>query len=142
MSLENTLERIAVALETLAGKPAATPVDPTDTVTPPAAATAVPASPVRGRGRPAKSAGETPAPVAPAAPAAPEVDPFAMDEPTPPPPEKVTLKDVQAALVAYQKRVNSPEKARALLKEVGGVDVLPKLPEAKWGAVVNAANAG
>lgn len=142
MSLENTLERIAVALERLQRQlPEPQPPDDPAPVSPPAAATAVPASPVRGRGRPAKSAGEAPAPVAPATPAAPEVDPFAMDEPTPVP-EKVTLKDVQAALVAYQKRVNSPEKARALLKEVGGVDVLPKLPEAKWGAVVNAANAG
>ena len=70
MSLENTLERIAVALERLQRQlPEPQPPDDPAPVSPPAAATAVPASPVRGRGRPAKSAGETPAPVAPATPA-------------------------------------------------------------------------
>ena len=125
--IEDTLVRIAVALERLtaasAGVSAAAAPD----------ADAPPAAPRRGR--PAKTpeaAVKTPVV---------EVDPFATDDAPVPTPAKVyTKEDVRAALIAFQKRV-SPEKARELLRVHGGVETLASLPEAKFADVVKAAAA-
>lgn len=139
MTIETDLTRIADALETLvsfsipqAGA-AKTPETP-----PPAAASRPLAADTekRGRGRPRK---EEPAQTPPV-----DVDPFdtkpdvdsSFDEPEPP--KVYTADDVRAALVSYQKRA-TPEKARALLKEVGGADTLKSLNPTLYGKVVEAA---
>lgn len=139
MTIETDLTRIADALETLvsfsipqagAAKTQETP--------PPAAASRPLAADTekRGRGRPRK---EEPAQTPPV-----DVDPFdtkpdvdsSFDEPEPP--KAYTADDVRAALVSYQKRA-TPEKARALLKEVGGADTLKSLNPTLYGKVVEAA---
>lgn len=129
MSIEQNLERIAVALEKLASAEpvtVATLVDPVAVVAPVAQAP-------RPRGRPP---GSTKAAPAETAPVEQESDPFQVAEA---PAVTATKEQVRAALVAYQAR-STPDKARAVLKSVGGVDTLPMLPEAKYAAVIAAAN--
>ena len=96
----------------------------------------------RGRGRPAGSTkAEAPA-AAPKVEAAANVggDDSFLDDP-PPPVEKPTKDQVRAALVAYNKKHNSEQKTRDLLKTAGGVDNLSALPEDKFAAVIKAATA-
>ncbi len=131
MSIEDSLSRIAVALEKLAGVE----------------------TEKRGPGRPPKAprtllvAGEpeekTEAePPVETAPAPVEAKPAPVKAPKPkaPPVEArtYTADEVRSALVAYQKRA-TPEAARALLKSAGGVDTLRTLPVEKYGAVIAAA---
>ena len=130
MTIEASLDRIAVAIENLAAllAPGAAPAaKPTAEPQPQAK---------RSAGRPAKS----PAPVAeqPAETVA-EPDPFDVGAAADPEPV-YTRENVRDALVSYQKRV-SPERARKLLKDVGGVDTLGTLPEAKFAAVIAATKA-
>jgi hypothetical protein len=95
----------------------------------------------RGRGRPEgstnKSKETTPVKVETAANVGGD-DNFLDDAPAP---EKATKDQVRAALVAYNKKVNSEQKTRELLKAAGGVDNLSALPEDKYAAVIKAANA-
>lgn len=138
MTIEATLERIASALETLAGVGG----DAAETL----GAAAVEK---RGRGRPRKTP-ET-ITVQPELPATEVVDEFQpakepatdnfgepeAEEPTAP--AKVyTADDVRAALVGLQKRA-TPEKARGILRDVGGADTLKALKPEKYQAVVEAA---
>lgn len=143
MSIEADLGRIATALEKIAANGGA------------AVATDTP--PKQTRGRPAKGekdgvatpVAETPAaaPVAtPAAAPVVEADPFdtspaAVAAAAAPAAKPLTLDDVRNALIAAGKRLNNAEKSRGILKAVGGVDVLAGLPEAKFAAVIAAANA-
>lgn len=118
MSIEQTLERIATALETLAQRPAATPAPAAE---PPAAA----------RTRKPKD----PPPPEPAA-APPADDPFG-DEPDTDRPE-LTEEDVRKAMVALRKKVGN-DPALKLFKKVGGVETLKALPKEKYAAVYDAA---
>ena len=141
MTIETDLTRIADALERIAvaAQYPNTAPPPTMPETPPPAAASRPLAAdteKRGRGRPRKEEAPQPPP--------PDVDPFdtkpdvdsSFDEPDLP--KVYTADDVRAALVAYQKRA-TPEKARALLKEVGGADTLKSLNPTLYGKVVEAA---
>ena len=113
MALEDTLTRIAVALEKLAGIE----------------------SEKRGPGRPPKPKPE-PAAVEVEAPAAAEpAEPVAK---APIEARVYTADDVRTALVAMQKRT-TPDQARTLLKEVGEADTLKSLKPEKYSAVIAAA---
>ncbi len=112
MALEDTLTRIAVALEKLAGIE----------------------SEKRGPGRPPKPKPE-PAVVEVEAPAAVEPEPAAK---APIEARVYTADDVRTALVAMQKRT-TPDQARTLLKEVGEADTLKSLKPEKYSAVIAAA---
>jgi 3-oxoacyl-ACP reductase-like protein len=112
MALEDTLTRIAVALEKLAGIE----------------------SEKRGPGRPPKPKPE-PAAVEVEAPAAAEPEPAAK---APIEARVYTADDVRTALVAMQKRT-TPDQARTLLKEVGEADTLKSLKPEKYSAVIAAA---
>lgn len=72
--------------------------------------------------------------------AAPADDGGFLDEPAAASAVEYTQDDVRAALVSFQKATNSQEKARKLLKEVGGADVLSALPKEKYAAVIEAAS--
>ena len=132
MTIEHELSRIATALESIAANGGSAPVT---------AATA----PAQTRGRKAK--GETngvadPAPTpAPVSPVVEEEDPFSTTAPAAPAAPALTLDHVRTSLIAAGKRLNSPEKARGILKTHGGVDALAGLPEAKWATVKAAADA-
>lgn len=131
MSIEVELGRIATALEKIASGQGNLPL-----------AQPVAAEPAkRGPGRPKK--GEE----APAAPPATEeetavddlggeTDSFLDVEDAKP--VTYTIEDVRAAIVGYQKKVGSQEKARKLLKDVGGADTLKSLSESKYAAVIEA----
>jgi hypothetical protein len=121
------VERIAVALEKIAATPSA-----------PAADSPAPVS--RPRGRPAKDKPNE-------APPSSSVD---LDTPDPssdtsflddatPPATKLTSQDVRAALVAYGTAAGDALKARQLLKELTGKDVLAEVPEDKYATVVKKA---
>lgn len=112
MALEDTLTRIAVALEKLAGIE----------------------SEKRGPGRPPKPKPE-PAAVEVEAPAAAEPEPAAK---APIEARVYTADDVRTALVAMQKRT-TPDQARTLLKEVGEADTLKSLKPERYSAVIAAA---
>ena len=112
MALEDTLTRIAVALEKLAGIE----------------------SEKRGPGRPPKPKPE-PAAVEVEAPAPAEPEPAAK---APIETHVYTADDVRTALVAMQKRT-TPDQARTLLKEVGEADTLKSLKPEKYSAVIAAA---
>ena len=105
MSIENSLERIAKALEQLANVTDETPAPkPAKKVSTKPKATSKPAE-------------ETPA-----------------EQPNAP---KVT--DVRKILGQVQKAF-SPDKAREVLKEVGGAAVMSKVPVGKYSAIIAAAN--
>ena len=135
MTIEAQLERIANALERLAAQAMVdTAVD-----------ASIPKAAPR-RGRPPKAALPAPAPEVDDTPPVskgkqedwvdePPEDPVAVEEESAAAPTK---EDVRAALVAYQGKFGA-EKARGLLKSVGGVDTLGQLPEAKFTAVIAAA---
>lgn len=145
MTIESTLERIAVALEKIANpqishvatytKDELIKADPGPMipVSEPAAT-----EPKR-RGRPPKV---EPDPVQPSKPVKLDASPMSfLDDPAPAGATKVyTLEEVREALVACQKRT-FPERARKALKDAGGVDVLPQLAEDRFAAVIAAANA-
>lgn len=125
MTLEATLERIAVALEAMAANGTA----PTGAVKADAAAPKA--------AKPAKAAtAEKPAAAKPAP--EPEVDPFAaVDEPA----VVLTRDDVRKALLACQERLG-PAAAQAVFKKAAGVDTLPALKDdSKFAAIIAAANA-
>ncbi len=114
MALEDTLTRIAVALEKLAGIE----------------------SEKRGPGRPPKPKPEPAAvEVEVPAPAPAEPEPAAK---APIEARVYTADDVRTALVAMQKRT-TPDQARTLLKEVGEADTLKSLKPEKYSAVIAAA---
>lgn len=117
MALEDTLTRIAVALEKIAGIE----------------------SEKRGPGRPPKAKTEAAAPEAPAPVEAPAPAPAPTPEPPPAQARIYTADDVRSALVSLQKRT-TPDTARALLKDVGGADTLRSLKPDKYAAVIEAAN--
>ncbi len=112
MALEDTLTRIAVALEKLAGIE----------------------SEKRGPGRPPKPKPE-PAVVEVEAQAPAEPEPAAK---APIEARVYTADDVRTALVAMQKRT-TPDQARTLLKEVGEADTLKSLKPERYSAVIAAA---
>jgi len=116
MSLENSLERIAVALEQLANV-----TDETPTPEKPAA-----------KAKPTKAK-----PSKPATKAKPEPTPAAEEEKAPTE-GGPTLSDVRKALGSLQKRVDAAA-AKALLADVGGANTLSKLDESKYQAVIDAA---
>lgn len=131
MTIENTLERIAVALEALVaeklpvltGPPDAQPEQPR-----PSAPTAAEAP--KRRGRPPKTTEAAPAAAEPAAEAPPPAGP----------PAEVTKDDVRRALISYQAACgNDVSKARALLATHGGADVLANVPAERYAAVRQAA---
>lgn len=135
--IENELKRIADALEKLANgqeRPALAQAAPPPAVEP----VKEPDKPRRGRPPKAETPSPAPAPEPVAEPDIPaESDPmdFLADES----PAEVTVDMVRASLIDYQKRV-SPEKARKLLKDVGGVDTLVSLKPEKYRAVYEAAS--
>jgi hypothetical protein len=152
VTIEATLERIAVALErqaaALEAPMAAIHAARAAAAPAPAAAPAAEAPVKRGPGRPPKT--ETQAAPAPAPAPAPEpvVDldlpgesdsgSFLDDEPV----VEIlpTLDDVRKALIKYgQKPGCSQEKARALLKQHGHVDTLKALKPEHFKAVIDAA---
>lgn len=137
MTIEASLDRIAAALEALTRMAASTPK--AEAVSEPQAAEPVPEK--RGRGRPTKEEAEAKRLAEEAAAreaAEKKEDDFLADEPAPEIP--LTLDDVRKALVEYGKRAASQEKARAILKQYGGVDTLRALTPDKFRAVVDAAS--
>lgn len=120
MSIERNIERIADALEIIAGKvtPAVTP-----------AAAEVPAKPKAVKAKPA------PAPE-PVVEEAAQDDAFATEAPA----TQVTAEDVRAALVAYSKKTSQAEALKLLAKHGGGADRIPALKPEFYAAVVAAAN--
>lgn len=154
MTIEQTLERIATALESVAAIATrsqtyvAVPDNsrPAGEVIPPAAvapvASVASAAP-RGRGRPPGStAAATAAKEAAAAPvAAPvaEADPFADTAATAPAAPVVTEGDVRLALQALKDRVGNVTPVFKLLRDIGGVDTLPALKADKYAAIIAAA---
>lgn len=158
MTIESSLERIASALERMEGTASSAAVYRTATLLAAekkAEATGtvqtVTLEPKR-RGRPPKNlaaAAVAPVPVAGDADAdytlddAPEVTAevtaeVAPDETPEEEPEELTVEQVRSALIAYQKK-HSPEQARKLLREVGGVAALQQLPKSKFADVFEAA---
>lgn len=128
MTIEVELGRIATALEKIASGQGNLPLT---TSAPPAA----PAK--RGPGRPPKAeAKPEPEPVAEPEPAESDDDNFLGDDDDEA--AQPTIEDVRTAIIAYQKRVGSQEKARKLLKDVGGADTLKSLDESKYAAVIEA----
>ena len=138
MTIESNLERIATALEKLASGQGSLPLDKPVVVerATTVVETATPPVTPRPRGRPPKV---QPAPepttesVEPEAPE--EADGF-LDVTDAAP--VYTIEQVREAIVGYQKKTGDPEKARKLLKSVGGVDTLRSLPESRFGAIVEA----
>lgn len=158
MTIEQTLERIATALESVAAIATrsqtyvAVPDNsrPAGEVIPPAAvapvASVASAAP-RGRGRPpgstaaATAAKEAAATAAPAPVAAVEADPFADPAASAPvaAASAVTEGDVRLALQALRDRVGNVTPVFKLLRDVGGVDTLPALKADKYAAIIAAA---
>lgn len=148
MTIEALLERIAnsndAILATLQSGPVTTTVIPATsgarTTTEILSADTPPTEP-RKRGRPPKV--ETPA-APPAADLdlgdAPPADDDFLGVDTPAPPKEYTLLEVRAAMIALQKRYQNPEKARQLLKDVGGAADLKALDPSKYAAVIDAAS--
>jgi hypothetical protein len=136
MTIENTLERIAVALERLADakhtetflKPEATASTDEIAASMAVAGKAAVATEAKRRGRPAKIVE-----------AAPEVTPQVTPEVTPQ--VEVTKDALRAALVAYQGLCgNDPKPARAIMATHGGADVLAKVPVERYAIVLQAVN--
>jgi hypothetical protein len=133
------MEEILATLKRIEANTAGATRVVSESPSPAAASTDKPAA--RGRGRPAGStkAAETPAPkVESASDVGGDDDSSFLDGE---PEAKPTKDEVRAALVAYNKKVNSEQKTRELLKKAGGVDNLSALPEDKFAAVIKAANA-
>ena len=130
MALEDTLTRIAVALEKLAGIESEKrgPGRPPKTKAEPEPASAV------------KEEAAPPVETEVEAPPAPTPTPVPAKPPKAPPVEakQYTADDVRSALVAYQKRA-TPEAARQLLKDTAGVDTLRTLKPEQYGLVIAAA---
>lgn len=126
MTIEVELGRIATALEKIASGQGNLPL-------------ATPAAPAkRGPGRPPKAeAKPEPEPVAEPESADSDDDNFLGDDDDDGAAQP-TIEDVRTAIIAYQKRVGSQEKARKLLKDVGGADTLKSLDESKYAAVIEA----
>lgn len=160
MSLEQTLERIATALEEIVkttiatqirltsplfvavpdgGRPAGEIIPAAGVAT--AALPPLPGTPLtlpRGRGRPRNpEAPAAPVAAAPVAQTAPAADPFAEAAAAEAP--KLTEGDVRLVLQALKDRIGSTAPVFKLLKEVGGVDTLPKLTADKYAAIIVAA---
>ena len=150
MTIEATLERIAVALERIA-----TLGDTTTTITSVLAPvgelvpnTIIPVeapveTPVKKRGRPKKTAEVTPAvtttipaAISTAAPVV-EEDPFEGEDTTAvDPPVKLTPSDIRSALTAFTNAGGGRESARELLKKFGnGAEAIPGSPAASTGGV-------
>lgn len=136
--MSGVLEQVLETLKRIEAKIGSGEVAATETPAPAVAAGASTDKPARGRGRPAGStkAAETPAPKVETAASVGSDSSFLDDEPV----EKATKDQVRAALVAFNKKVNSEQKTRELLKTAGGVDNLSALPEDKYAAVIAAAN--
>jgi hypothetical protein len=120
MSIEDSLSRIAVALEKIAGIE----------------------TEKRGPGRPPKTQRPSltvvePEPEAAPAPVVAEAKPAEAPKAPPVEAKAYTADDVRSALVALQKRT-TPETARALLKSVGGADTLRALKPEHYAAVIDA----
>ena len=125
MTIEAALERIASALEAISRQNTPALVARAILDAPLTGTDATPQK--RGPGRPPKEEGPKTA--------EPEND-FLEDEA---PPAELAIEDVRRALVEYQKRAVSADKARAVLKEHGGVDTLKALKPEKYRAVYDAA---
>jgi hypothetical protein len=121
MSIEATLERIAAALEAIARAGTSLPVPAAEPVK-------------RGPGRPPKIE------AAPAAEEPAREESFLDEEAEPEKP--LTVEEVRAALVDYQKRSGSAEKARGILKQYGHCDTLRSLKPENYAAVFAAAATG
>lgn len=136
MTIESTLERIAIALEILAAAPK---IEVTD-------------APKRTRGKAATAAETSPATTAPAARVAENApakeaataatdDLFGSDEPVKEEKKepKFTIDNVKAKLVEVQTALKHKDHAIALLAKhtvPKGTKVLSALPEANWGALI------
>lgn len=148
MTIENSLERIASAVEALvknqnplAHQIGSTPISQIGNAITPLAGNGTIEPVKRGPGRPPKNP----------LPATPEPDPIGAETPQDPddflsdgaaPAQHTYSRDeVRAALVGYGKKVQNQEKARALLKQVGGVDTLHALKDDKFADVIDACNA-
>jgi hypothetical protein len=155
MTIEATLERIAVALERQAQALEAPMAAIQAARVNSAAPVAAPEAPAkRGPGRPPKAEAQAaPAPVAAPAPAPAAVADlddlpgesdggnFLDDEPAPAVEILPTADDVRKALIKYGQRPGcSQEKARALLKQYGHVDTLKALKPEHFKAVIDAAS--
>jgi hypothetical protein len=143
LTLEAKLDRIIEILEIAIAQP---PKDVTAETSSVSAATPVTvAAPKKGPGRPPKAKPVEAAPPVeaeveadPFGDDAAEADPFAEEEAEAAP---LTHDDVRNAAIAYQKKPGKTnEMARQILKKVGGVDNLTKLPEGKFAAVIDAYN--
>jgi len=134
MTIEHTLERIATALEAIAGhlEPSIGLVSygPPADAAPPRAELPPTGEVKRGPGRPSKKA---PKPVV-------EDDDFLAEDEPAPVAKAYTRDDVRQALVRVQKATENPEQARKLL-QAQGVETLHALPEDKFAAVIQAATA-
>lgn len=146
MTIEAQIERLAAAIETLAGAVMANTSVAGRTVSNVVAATAeaapapAPAAEDKPkRGRPAKTAPvveAAPAPVeeAPAEPQA-EEDPFGAEDAAAATPA-LTLDDVRTAGLAYRDK-HGQEKAKELVKKFGA-EKLADMPEKNWAAFIAA----
>lgn len=129
--IEDKLERIASALEALSRH----------------VTMALPEK--RGPGRPPKTLAPPPPPPEPdidlkdaELPPGPEEDPFLEDDTPAQAVKPLAIEDVRRALVDYRKRVQSEDKARAILKQHGQADTLKSLKPERYKAVYDAAMAG
>lgn len=136
MTIENSLERIATAVEALVKNQ-----NPATYQAKPATAIETGEPVKRGPGRPPKNPQPaTPEPDPIGAATAQDPDDFLSDGAAPAQ-KTYTRDEVRAALVGYGKKVQNQEKARALLKTVGGVDTLHALKDDKFADVIDACNA-
>jgi hypothetical protein len=142
LTLEAKLDRIIEILEIAIAQPPKAATAETSSVS--AATPATVAAPKKGPGRPPKAKPVEQPTVEPVVEADPfgddaaEADPFAEEEAEAAP---LTHDDVRNAAIAYQKKPGKTnEMARQILKKVGGVDNLTKLPEGKFAAVIDAYN--
>jgi hypothetical protein len=137
MSIEDSLSRIAIALEKMAGietekRGPGRPPKATRTLVAPAEPEPEAPAPVEAPVAEAKPVEAAPAPTPAPAPAK-------AVKATPVEAYEFTADDVRSALVSLQKRT-TPETARSLLKTVGGADTLRALKPEKYSAVIDAAN--
>ena len=138
-------DRLIAALETLAGAIIANTskltTPPAPAVDPGAAAPApVTTEDKPKRGRPPKEKAEaapapTPEPVAETPQA--EEDPFGAEEAPAAATPVYTLDDVRTAGLAFRDK-HGQDKAKALIKAIGGVDKLADMPESKWAEFIAA----
>lgn len=158
MSIEQNLDRIAVALETLAaytqrlslpvvvGPLGAGPTAATTTIAlPDLPGEPIPGvpQPKKGPGRPPKAAAPTPTAVAPVASTPVEADPFAEDGAAAPAVEEklLTEGDVRLELQALATRLGSTKKVFEIMRAIANAETLPKVKPEFYKRIIAAAKA-